>query len=84
MPILLTERRGFLLGIAALFVTSKAVAATKIQLRGKLFSVDEDIYSIDPEGESESVTLSVNHEGYLAAYLKGSEGRSVTITVEPQ
>lgn len=87
MPIHLTNRRGFLLGLAGVAVTSTTVTATRIRLRGRLFAVNPEegntTFSIDPEGESESITMTTNLDGYVTDYLRGSEGRLVTITIEP-
>jgi len=83
-------RRSFLalVGVVATLPGVPAHANTKITLVGRLFRFHPDSdslnYALDPTGDSEGIELKPLDGGYVSDYLKGSEGRIVNITIEPQ
>lgn len=86
-------RRGFLalLGVTKVFVVDAAApvsASTKITLKGRLFRFHPDSdgidYALDPTGDTEGLELRPNDGGYLNDYLKGCEGRIVSVTIQPE
>lgn len=82
------------LGIALLLLLALACAWASsaqmhaITLRGKLLAseqeADNGLFFLDPEGDSESITLMVNAGGYVSEFLHGSVGHTVTVTVTPR
>lgn len=81
-------RRGFLALFGVLTTPLSASAATKITLKGRLFRFHPDSdgidYALDPTGDSEGMELRPNDGGYVADYLKGCEGRIVSVTIQPE
>lgn len=63
-------------------------AGSKMTLRGKLYATEQEadngLFFLDPDGESESISVVANAGGIVADYLHGSVGRTVVITIEPQ
>lgn len=80
-------RRGFL-GLFVLAGSASASASTKITLKGRLFRFHPDSdsvdYALDPTGDTEGIELRPNDGGYLNDYLKGCEGRIVSVTIQPE
>jgi hypothetical protein len=77
------------LGFAPLgLVATPISASTKITLVGRLFRLHPDSdtldWALDPTGDTEGIELRPNGGGAVDDYLKGCEGRIVSVTIEPQ
>jgi hypothetical protein len=72
--------------LAGLFALPRRSAAGTIALKGQLFATEEGAatgtFFTDPEGDSESLTLVANQDGFVHQWLKGSIGGDAMITID--
>lgn len=74
-----------LVSLALLETAPVRAQVHKVTLHGKLFKAGEGCaYALDPEGDSQSVTIDASSSDYLCDYLEGSNAKPFTVILEPE